>query len=105
MTTETRAEYRFDLNHPVTREIIARGRAFKEKPQEPQNRSNSEGKSHGSKGHRDGRFSTTVGRGVKSLLGATLDKRFDSILCNEAALTIPKGKPVVSLNKLSQNHR
>ena len=36
MTTETRAEYRFDPNHPVTREIIARAKALKEQPQEPQ---------------------------------------------------------------------
>lgn len=36
MTTETRAEYRFDPTAPVTREIIARAKALKEKPQEPQ---------------------------------------------------------------------
>ena len=43
MTTETQAEYRFDPNDPVTREIIARAKALKQKPQEPQNGSNTEG--------------------------------------------------------------
>ena len=36
MTTETQADYRFDANDPVTREIIARAEALKEKPQEAQ---------------------------------------------------------------------
>jgi len=53
MTTEMQAECRFDANAPVTREIIARAKALKEKPQEPQNRSNSEGKQHGSEETRD----------------------------------------------------
>ena len=53
MTTETQAEFRFDPNDPVTREIIARAKPLKEKPQEPQNRSNSEGKQHGSEEPRD----------------------------------------------------
>ena len=43
MRTETRAEYRFDLSDPVTRDIIARARALKKQPQEPQ----TEGKQHG----------------------------------------------------------
>ena len=101
MTTETQAEYRFDLSDPVTREIIARAKALKEQTQEPQ----TEGKYHGSEEPRGCSFSTTLGRGFKSLPGATLEKRFDSILCNEGALTIPKRKPVVSVNKLSQNHQ
>ena len=36
MTTETQAGYRFDPNAPMTREIIARAKALKQKPQEPQ---------------------------------------------------------------------
>ena len=44
MTTETQAGYRFDPNDPVTREIIARAKALKEQPQEPQSVSNTEGK-------------------------------------------------------------
>jgi len=36
MTTETQAEYRFDPNAPMTKKIIARAKALKEKPQEPQ---------------------------------------------------------------------
>lgn len=36
MTTEMQAEYRFDPNDPVTREIIAKAKALNEQPQEPQ---------------------------------------------------------------------